>query len=83
MSEEMHDAELDDLHLKAPRLQILAASRSGADIIRFELYIRQLWLLMLGDLAVALAVSLSFLLKLGGWRADQVKRVSVMWCLAD
>jgi hypothetical protein len=38
---------------------------------------------MLGDLAVALAVSLSFLLKLGGWRADQVKRVSVMWCLAD
>jgi hypothetical protein len=79
----MHDAELDDLHLKAPRPHILAASRSGAGIIRFELYIRQLWLLMLEDLAVALAVSLSFPAEAGGWRADQVKRVSVMWCLAD
>ena len=47
--EEMHDAELDDLHLKAPRPHILAALRSGAGIIRFQLYIRELWLMMLGS----------------------------------
>jgi hypothetical protein len=35
MFEEMHDAELDDLHLKAPQPHILAALRSGAGIIRF------------------------------------------------
>jgi hypothetical protein len=66
MFEEMHDAGLDDLHLKALRPHIVAALRSGAGIIRFELCIRQLWLMMLGSSRCTCSLAL-VPAEAGGW----------------